>query len=84
MSLDFASRRQIWRFAILAVFITLSALAMPSGHRLQVVSQMAFLAAGIEIGLACLRRDRLNARSLNHWDSAVALAGLSSFAFGIS
>lgn len=84
MSLDFASRRQIWRFAILTVFLILSALAMPSGHRLQTLSQMAFLAAGIETGLACLRRNRLNGSSLNHWDAAVALAGVSSFALGIS
>jgi hypothetical protein len=84
MSLDFASRRQLWRFAILTLFLTVSALAMPSGERLPVLSQMAILAAGIEGGLACLRRDRLNGQSLNHWDSAVALAGLSSFAHGMS
>lgn len=84
MSLDFASRRQIQRFAILTVFLILSALAVPSGHRLQTLSQMAFLAAGIEVGLACLRRNRLHGDSLNHWDSATALAGVSSFALGIS
>ncbi len=84
MSLDIASRRQIWRFAILTCFLTLSALAMPSGHRLLTFSQMAFLAAGIEVGLACLRRNRLNGESLNHWDAAAALAGVSSFALGIS
>ena len=84
MTLDLASRRQIWRFAILTFFLILSALAMPAGHRLVILSQMAFLATGIEAGLACLRRDRLNGQSLNHWDAAAALAGVSSFALGIS
>ncbi len=84
MSIDAASRRQIWRFAILACFLSLSAFAMPSQDRLPVLAQMAFLAAGIEVGLACLRRDRLNGDSLNQWDSAAALAGLCSFALGIS
>ncbi len=78
------SRRQIWRFAILTFFLALSALTTPAGHRLLILSQTAFLAAGIEAGLACLRRDRVNGESLNHWDAAAALAGVSSFALGIS
>jgi hypothetical protein len=82
--LDFAARRQIWRFTILTFFLTVSVFAMPSGHRPEVLSQMAFLAACIEVGLACLKRDRLNGRSLNHWDPATALAGLCSIALGIS
>jgi len=84
MSLDFDSRRQVWRFAILASFLTLSASATPSGQRLAVLWQMTLLAAGIEAALACMWRDRLNGESLNHWDSAAALAGISSLALGIS
>lgn len=84
MSLDLASKRQIWRFAILISLLTLSSLALPAGRRLPTLSTMAFLAAGIEAVLACLWRDRLNGASLNHWDAAVALMGVSSFALGLS
>ncbi len=84
MNLDLASQRQIWRFAILIAFLTLSSLAMPAEHRLRTLAQMAFLAAGIEVGLACLKGDRLNGDSLNHWDAAAGLAGVSSFALEIS
>jgi len=84
VNLDLASRRQIWRFAILLGFLTLSSLAMPAEHRLPTLAQMAFLAAGIEAGLACLKRDRLNGASLNHWDAAAGLAGISSLALGVS
>ena len=84
MNLDLVSQRQIWRFAILVVFLALSSLAMPPDRRLQTLAQLAFLAAGIETGLACLKRDRLNGDSLNHWDAAAGLLGVSSLVLGIS
>lgn len=84
MSLDFASRRQIWRLAVLLLLLTSSSVALPAERRLPTLSTMAFLAAGIEAVLACLWRDRLNGESLNHWDAAAALLGVSSFAAGIS
>jgi hypothetical protein len=83
-SLDLVSQRQIWRFAIVVACLALSSLAMPSHDRLLTFARMAFLASGIEVGFGCLRRNRISDESLNHWDAAAALAGISSLALGVS
>jgi len=80
--LDVASHQQISRFAILLALLILWSLAFRSERPLLLLSTMAFVAAGLEVVRACLRREPLNGDSLNHWDAA--FAGVSSLALGIS
>jgi hypothetical protein len=45
---------------------------------------MAFVAAGLEMVQAFLRRELLNGDPLNHSNVAVAFTGVSSLALGVS
>jgi len=82
--LDLASHQMIRRFLILLALVILWAFTLNSEHPMLGLSAMTFLAAGIEVFHACLRREPFDGVSLNHWDTATAFVGLSSLARGLS
>jgi len=82
--LDHASRHQICHFAILLSLLTLWSVALHSERPILARSTMAFVAAGLEMVQAFLRRELLNGDPLNHSNVAVAFTGVSSLALGVS
>jgi hypothetical protein len=82
--LDLASHQMIRRFVILLALVMLWAFTLNSEHPMLALSAMTFIATGIEVFHACLRREGFNGASLNHWDTAIGFMGLSSLARGLS
>jgi hypothetical protein len=81
--LDIASRQLVHRFIILLALLILWAVALNAERPVVALATVTFVAAGIEMFHACLRREPFNGASLNHWDSATAFLGLSCLARGL-
>lgn len=82
--LDLASRQLVHRFIVLLALLILWAFALNAEHAIAALATMTFVAAGIEVFHAALRREPFNGASLNHWDSATAFMGLSCLARGLT
>ena len=79
-----ASLQVVRRFLILLALLALWAFALNAEHPMRALATMTFVAAGIEVFRACIRREPFTGDSLNHWDSATAFMGLSCLARGLS
>jgi hypothetical protein len=83
-TLDLASRQLVQRFVVLLALLVLWAFALNAERPLAALVTVTFVAAGIEVFHACVRRQPFNGPSLNHWDSATAFMGLSCLARGFA